>query len=77
MDASVWSKMPYTSLLIDVDREVPDPQSFVDMKFTAIMTVALRQNITRGAELSADIVDYAVNQGIPGWWNLGVFGPDA
>jgi hypothetical protein len=39
----------------------PDPQSFVVMKFAAIMTAALQQNITRGAELPANIVDYAVN----------------
>jgi hypothetical protein len=50
-----------------------NPRSFVDMKFAGIAIAGLRQNVTNGAALPAQVVDYLISQGMPEWWNLGLF----
>ena len=54
-----------------------NPQSFVDMNFAGTAIATLRQSITKGTALPTQVVEYAITQGIPQWWNFDVFGPSA
>ena len=54
-----------------------NPQSFVDMNLAGTAIATLRQSITKGTALPVQVVEYAIMQGIPQWWNFDVFGPNA
>jgi hypothetical protein len=51
-----------------------NPKSFVDRHFASTAIATLRQDITKAVSLPTQILDYAISQGIPTWWNFDLFG---
>jgi hypothetical protein len=51
-----------------------NPKSFADRHFASIAIATLRQDVTKVVLLPTQVLNYAMSQGIPMWWNFDLFG---